>query len=79
MTYAVEHENIREGQADGPYRNGVYKSVDAAKRSAERLVADGTAERVSIRDNGDVVSISAGNLVSELIEGVWHDRGIFDV
>jgi hypothetical protein len=79
MTYAVEHENTYDGQADGPYRTGAYKTVDEAKAAGERLVAKGGVKNVLIRDNGDRVSIFAGNLVSELVDGAWHDRGIFDV
>jgi hypothetical protein len=79
MSYAVEYENLRETQADGPYRNGVYKSVAEAKRAGDKLVADGTTDRVVIRDKGDVVGIFAGNLVAELIDGEWHDSGLFHV
>lgn len=79
MTYALEHENTREGQADGPYRTGTFKTVDEAKNAGERLAAKGGLTGIVVRDNGDTVSIFAGNLVSELIDGVWHDRGIFNV
>ena len=79
MTYAIEHENTREDQADGPYRTGTYEIVAEAKAAGERLAAKGGLTNIVVRDNGDTVSIFAGNLVSELIDGVWHDRGIFDV
>lgn len=74
MSYAIEHENTREDQADGPYRTGTYETVAEAKTGAERLAAKGGVNNVLVRDNGDVLSITGGHLVSELIDGVWHDR-----
>ncbi|QWS34052.1 hypothetical protein [Curtobacterium aetherium] len=79
MTYALEHENTLEGQADGPYRTGTYATVNEAKRAGERLAVKGGVANVLIRDRGDVISILEGNLVSEFINGIWHDGGIVDV
>ncbi|MGG7307555.1 hypothetical protein ACQXVK_10225 [Curtobacterium sp. AB451] len=79
MSYAIEHENERPHEADGPYRTGVYNTVAEAKAAGERAAKKDGLTNVIVRDRGDVVSIFAGNIVSELVEGVWHDRGIFDV
>lgn len=79
MSYAIENDNERPHEADGPYRTGVYMTVAEAKAAGERTAWKEGLTNVVIRDRGDVVSIFAGNLVSELIDGVWHDRGLFDV
>ncbi|WP_412148730.1 hypothetical protein [Curtobacterium flaccumfaciens] len=79
MTYAIENDNERPDQADGPFRTGVYQTVAAAKEAGERTAKKEGLTNVVIRDRGDTVSIFAGDLVSEFIDGVWHDRGIFDV
>jgi hypothetical protein len=79
MTYAIEYTNDRDGHADGPYRTGQHKTVAETKQAAERLASKGGLSNFVVRDNGDVISITEGNLVSELIDGTWHDRGLFDV
>ncbi|TCU86486.1 hypothetical protein EDF48_102147 [Curtobacterium sp. PhB191] len=79
MSYAVEHGNNRDGQADGPYRTGVYNTVAEAKAAGDRLAAKDGLANIVVRDEGDKVSIFAGNVVSELFDGEWHDRGAFDV
>lgn len=79
MTYAIENDNERPHQADGPYRTGVYKTIAEAKAAGERMAKHEGLTNVVIRGRGDTVSVFAGNLVSELVDGVWEDRGIFDV
>lgn len=79
MSYAVEHDNNRDCRADGPYRTGVYRTVAEAKAAGNRLAAKEGLANIVVRDEGDKVSVFAGNVVSELVEEEWRDRGILDV
>jgi hypothetical protein len=78
MSYAIEHQNERPTEADGPYRTGTYRAIDEAKAAGQWLAQRDGLTNVVIRDNGDRVSVFAGNLVSELVDGEWHDRDRFD-
>lgn len=76
MSYKVRYDNNRPGETPGPLSSGHDETLDAAKAHAERLQRREGFHNFSIwRGSG----LAEDELVSELIDGVWHDRGIFDV
>jgi quinol monooxygenase YgiN len=71
MSYKVRYDNDRPGEAPGPFTSGHSETLEEAKAHAEQLRRrEGFHNFAVYRGPG----LSEGELVSELIDGAWHDR-----